>query len=257
MYFTQNYQKQTALTMNTRRKFIANGSMAAAALLASKPFKVFAGNSSFSLVNNKQPHLVFIHTAGLQTTSHQPTLKFIGAIRNKTSNAILFDAGNSNSGISFDASINDDAIFAGEDYRIITKGGMSTGLITVTKNEEGLVNKINSLATWLKTEKGCQVVVCISQLGFSHNNKTDDKELAAKSKNIDIIIGAHAENFSAKPLTQPNSLKQEVIIQSAASSKSAFGKIELGFDAQGSKNHVHVLHKVPQKEGQQTAIIAA
>jgi 2',3'-cyclic-nucleotide 2'-phosphodiesterase (5'-nucleotidase family) len=243
--------------MNTRRKFLANGSMAAAALLASKPFKAIAGNSYFSLVNNKQTHLVFIHTAGLQTASHQPSLKFIGAIKNKTSNAIVFDAGNSNADISFDASISDNTILSGEDYRIITKGGVNTGIITIAKNQEGIINKINNLAALLKTEKGCQVVVCVSQLGFSHKNKTDDKELAAKSKNIDIIIGAHAENFSARPLTLPNCLKQEVIIQSAASSKSAFGKIELGFDAQGNKNHVHVLHKVPQKEGQQTAIIAA
>jgi hypothetical protein len=74
---------------------------------------------------------------------------------------------------------------------------------------------------------------------------------------VTVIIGAHPDNFAAKPLVLANSKRQEVIVQSAASNEFAFGKIELGFDAQGNKNHVHILHKVPAKEGQQTAIIAA
>lgn len=244
--------------MNTRRKFILHGSMAATALLAARPFKaIAAGNHSLIQFNNRQNCLVFMHTAGLEAQSHGATLEFINAIQRKTANAIILDAGNSDSTIAFDVSVHDDAVLAGGDYRIITKGGISTGLITITKYEQGLIEKVNQLASLLKKDRGCKVVVCISQIGFSHKDRMDDKELAAKSQDIDIIIGAHPHNYAARPLTLPNSSKQEVVIQSAAASQFAFGKIEIGFDAQGHKNHVHILHKVPSKEGQQTAIIAA
>lgn len=244
--------------MNTRRKFILQGSMAAAALLAARPFKAIgAGNNLFLQPGNPQNHLVLMHTAGLQTEMHGATLNFIGAVKRKTANTILLDAGNSRSSINFDASVNDDTVFNGEDYRIITRAGTRTGIFTVTGKETGLFEKVNKLAAQLKKDEQCQVVICISQLGFSHKNKIDDKELAAKSTHIDIIIGAHPENYAAQPLTLPNSSRQEVIFQSAAASSYAFGKIEIGFDAKGIKNHVHILHKVPKKEGQLTAIIAA
>lgn len=244
--------------MNTRRKFLLHGSMAATALLAANPFKAIAAsnNSLTQLFGSRQNHIVFMHTAGLQTENHFATLQFIRNIKSKTTNAILVDAGNCNSNLTFDASVTDDA-FAGEDYRIIKKGGINTGIITIIKNEDGIIKKINQLASCLKEEKKCQVVVCVSQLGFNHKNKLDDKELAAQSQNIDLIIGAHPDNFAPGPLVLANSKRQEVIVQSAASNTFAFGKVELGFDAQGNKNHVHILHKVPNKEGQQAAIIAA
>jgi hypothetical protein len=232
--------------------------MAATAVLASNPFKALAASTNNMLfTGSKKNFLVFMHTSGLQTSSHQATLRFINDIKNKTANAITLDAGNSNAGLSFDASINDTTSLAGDNYRIVTKVGINTGIITITADEEGLVNRINELALTLKKEKNCQVVVCMSKLGFNQKNKLDDKQLAAQSKNIDIIIGAHPDNFTAKPQVLANSKRQEVIVQSAASSTSAFGKIELGFDAQGNKNHVHVLNKVPQKQGQLSAIVAA
>jgi hypothetical protein len=256
MYFTQNYQKQTANTMNTRRKFIANGSMAAAALLASRPFKAIAGNSSFSLLNNRQSHLVFIHTAGLQTGTHLPTLKFIREIKNKTSNTLLFNASSESysTGLSYDSSVSNSNA---EGYHIITKGGIHTGVIAIDSNETGAINRVNTLAAFLKNEKNCKVVVCMSQLGFSNNNKCDDKELAEKSTHIDLIIGSNAENFTKHPIILRNSQKHEVILQSASSNDAAFGKIEMGFDAQGNKNHIHILNKIPEKEGQKHCIVAA
>ncbi len=244
--------------MNTRRKFLLHGGMAATALLAAKPFKaIAAGNHSLTrLFGSRQNHIVFMHTAGLQTENHFATLQFIRNINSKTTNAILVDAGNCHSNLAYDASVTDDN-FAREDYQIITKGGINTGIITIIKNEDGLINRINQLANRLKKEKKCQVVVCVSQLGFNQKNKLDDKELAAQSQDIDLIIGAHPENYAAQPMVLANSKRQEVIVQSAASNTFAFGKVELGFDAQGNKNHVHILHKVPAKEGQQAAIIAA
>jgi hypothetical protein len=244
--------------MNTRRKFLLHGSMAATAVLASNSFKAIAASSNNILfTGSKKNFLVFMHTSGLQTSSHQDTLRFINDIKNKTSNAITLAGGNSNVGFSFDASINDTTSLAGDNYRIITKGGINTGIITITADEEGLAGRINELAHTLKKEKNCQLVVCMSQLGFSQKNKLDDKQLAAQSKDIDIIIGTHPDNFTTKSYVLANSKRQEVIVQSAASGTSAFGKIEIGFDAQGNKNHVHILNKVPQKQGQLSAIVAA
>ncbi len=240
--------------MDTRRKFIAKGSMAAAALLVTKPFNAIAGNTSFFQPFSGQNHLVFIHTGSLQEASHQSTLKFIGAIKNKTSNALLLDASveKASAGLAFDSTLS-----GPEGYSILTKGGIRTGIITINKDEEELIDKINNIASMLKNEKNCKVVVCMSRLGYSNKNKCDDKDLAEKSQDIDIIIGANAENFAKHPVIKRNSQKHEVILQSASSSEALFGKIEIGFDAKGNKNHVHILNKVPGKEGQQNCIVAA
>lgn len=242
--------------MSTRRKFLLTGSMTAAALIAARPFKVFAAGSPalFSPFSNTN-HLVLLHTAALEGPQHRKTLQFISAIKNKTSNTLLLDADGSNdSRLQFDVPANDD-IASG--YRIITKGGIKTGLITIGAGEENPVEAVSRLASVLKKDKGCRLVVCLSTLGYNNGSKTDDKKLAALSADVDIILCASPDNFCKQPVVLHNRDKHEVIIQSAFASAAAFGKIEIGFDKHGNKNHVHLLSQLPAKEKQEGCIIAA
>ena len=46
---------------------------------------------------------------------------------------------------------------------------------------------VNRYAEYLKGEKGCDLVFCLSHLGY-----TEDKEIAAKIRNVDVIVGGHS-----------------------------------------------------------------
>ena len=56
----------------------------------------------------------------------------------------------------------------------------------------------NKYAKKLK-DLNCDLVVCLSHLGYKYNNdKVSDTVLAQKSQNIDIIIGGHTHTFLKK-----------------------------------------------------------
>jgi 5'-nucleotidase len=103
---------------------------------------------------------------------------------------------------------------------------------------------MNTLSAYLKKEKNCAVVVCLSQLGYKNKNMPDDIMLAERSTHLDIIIGGHADNFHSHPIIALNSKNGEVIIHSAAGDVTAFGKIEIDFDGQGRKKSVHLFNKL-------------
>lgn len=123
-------------------------------------------------------------------------------------------------------------------YKLISKNGIKTAVISVKTGDADIVNSVNTLAAHLKNEKGCSMVVCLSQLGYKNNSGLDDITLAEKSTNIDVIIGGHATNFAKRPMTARNKNKAEVILHSAAGRKSPVGEIRIGFDNAGNKNAV-------------------
>lgn len=72
--------------------------------------------------------------------------------------------------------------------------------IISSKNFQGKFNEIqplaNELASKLKKEEGCDVVVIISHIGYQKvNDKISDIELAESSSDIDLIIGGHTHTF--------------------------------------------------------------
>ena len=48
-------------------------------------------------------------------------------------------------------------------------------------------------------QKGCDIVVCLSHLGFRIKNGVCDEKLAAETKGIDVILGGHSHTFMEKP----------------------------------------------------------
>ena len=45
---------------------------------------------------------------------------------------------------------------------------------------------VNRYAAYLKNEKNCDIVICLSHLGYG-----EDMDLAASVRNVDIIVGGH------------------------------------------------------------------
>lgn len=92
-------------------------------------------------------------------------------------------------------------------YTIVHKGGLKVGIFGLGVQPKGLIADKNfepivynppypiaqELATMLRNEKKCDVVVCLSHLGTYPATEQDycDVELAAETRDIDVIIGGH------------------------------------------------------------------
>lgn len=137
-------------------------------------------------------------------------------------------------------------------YRVVHKGSVRIGIIGAGINLHRLVppevtgniqyhdpvERLSNLATTLKNDKKCNLVICLSHLGLRNKTGPDDLQLAAKTKNIDAVIGAHSHNLMPAPYIVLNADGQEVIVNHAGHSGNALGSIHFTFDANGAKTMV-------------------
>lgn len=124
-------------------------------------------------------------------------------------------------------------------YVILKKGGIKIGIIGVGIDPEGLVQKdkyagmtfkpiietVNEYAKLLKEEKKCDLIICVSHIGY-----TQDQVLAEKSENLDIIIGGHSHTFMKQPDMRKNISGKEVMVYQTGRYGVNLGKIEVNFD---------------------------
>lgn len=250
--------------MKSRRYFLKQGALATTAMLVVNPFTTIASAaSSFTGLSGSYSKLVFLHTANLNASGNYQAIQYIKDIKNNKANAILLKTGQCRQGetcqLPYDVSIdggNGLSAITG-DYKIINKGNLRTGIISAKPEDSDVIQKINSLSAYLKKEKNCTVVVCLSRLGYKNKNTIDDITLANKSTHLDIIIGGHADNFHIHPIIAVNSNNGEVIIHSAAGDPAAFGKIEIDFNEQGQKKHISFTNKLSNNNAPNPAIPAA
>jgi 5'-nucleotidase len=133
-------------------------------------------------------------------------------------------------------------------YKIFTIGKIKVGVFALGVKPYGLIGKIPfgdteyrepvataaEMAYFLKKEKKCSIVICLSHLGY----KTDgdyigDYELAKQSKNIDLILGGHSHTLLSNPVTVYNSDNEEVIITQNASAGVRLSRIDCYFSHAG------------------------
>ncbi|MDQ7950128.1 MAG: metallophosphatase [Pedobacter sp.] len=99
-------------------------------------------------------------------------------------------------------------------YQIFKKGGLKIGVFGLGIQLKGLVDpnnygetqyldpiqKANEVAAILRNEEHCDLVICLSHLGYSYKNNTvSDQVLAKSTRNIDLIIGGHTHTFMDVP----------------------------------------------------------
>ena len=81
----------------------------------------------------------------------------------------------------------------------------------------------------MKNEKKCDVVVCLSHLGYRYSdepNKVCDSIVALKSTNIDIIIGGHTHQMIVdKKIKNKEGL--EVVISQMGKNGLNLGRIDI------------------------------
>ena len=90
----------------------------------------------------------------------------------------------------------------------------------------------NRTASILK-ENGCDLIICLSHLGFYYpeRERISDLILAKKSKNIHIIIGGHTHTFLERPIIQRNSNDELVVINQVGWAGLKLGRIDIDIDS--------------------------
>ena len=220
--------------MNSRRKFLFQGSLAATALMVAKPYNALANYTSPLLQGGLNYNsITFLHTTG-ESLAVAAQVK---RISNKTASIVLVHGDNNEQQLNCDASLQSINENGDSGYKIIYKDNIRVGVISAAAGEQNMMSRVNHLSAYLKKEKDCSLVVCVSALGYKNKNGVDDLTLAAESENLDIIVGKYAANSPKQPMIAKSKKKSEVIIQHTEDSADALGKIKIGFDQQGRKYH--------------------
>ncbi len=137
-------------------------------------------------------------------------------------------------------------------YHIIRKGKLKIGLTGVGIEMKGLVPdnlagntkyldpvaEASRRAEYLKRERDCDMVVCLSHLGFGYRekNKMSDEILARESKYIDVIVGGHTHSFFDAPVVYKNKFGSDVVINQVGWAGIVLGRMDFGFQRNKKKN---------------------
>ena len=114
-------------------------------------------------------------------------------------------------------------------YKVFKKNGIKVGIFGVGIELAGLVGKksygetvyLNPVeiaqhyATFLRNEKKCDLVICLSHIGYDYKDnprKISDKILASQTDGIDLILGGHTHTFLPEPQTFVNKSGKNVMV---------------------------------------------
>lgn len=126
-------------------------------------------------------------------------------------------------------------------YYIIQKFGIKIGIIgldvepkslIIESNYKGLtyedpIEVANKMATFLKKEKKCDLIICLSHLGSDKKSEdVNDFVIARNTKYIDVIIGGHSHSM-IEDERELNLDGKEVLITQMAKSGLYLGRIDL------------------------------
>lgn len=107
------------------------------------------------------------------------------------------------------------------------------GLVDVRNSKETKyldpVEIATDTARLLRQEKKCDLVICLSHLGFNYPDdatKISDVLLAQKTENIDLIIGGHTHTFLDKPVVELNRAGKKVLINQVGCYGLNLGRID-------------------------------
>ena len=96
------------------------------------------------------------------------------------------------------------------------------------------IEMATDMSNTLKNEENCDLVICLSHLGYKYDSeKVDDHKLASKTENIDLIIGGHTHTFLDKPTNVKNKADKNVMINQVGCYGLYLGRVD--FYLNGSK----------------------
>jgi 5'-nucleotidase len=139
-------------------------------------------------------------------------------------------------------------------YKVFKMDGVRIGVFGLGVKLEGLVDKkmyketvyldpieiAQDMARILKENEKCDLIICLSHLGYYYKATPEtisDLNLAAKTKDIDLIIGGHTHTFLPKPTLVKNLDDKNVLINQVSWAGINMGRIDFYFDTQKTKSH--------------------
>ncbi|TYB77379.1 bifunctional metallophosphatase/5'-nucleotidase [Bizionia gelidisalsuginis] len=137
-------------------------------------------------------------------------------------------------------------------YKVFKKDGLKIGIFGLGIALDGLVDRKMSKETEyldpiemsqemtrrLKTEEQCDLIICLSHLGYHYKNLPDrisDLNLAKATKDIDLIIGGHTHTFLPKPTVAQNKEGKNVLVNQVGCYGINLGRIDFYFDNDKNK----------------------
>ena len=136
-------------------------------------------------------------------------------------------------------------------HQVYEVNGLSVGVFGLGIELEGLVSKdlyketvyLNPVeiaqeqTRILKQELKCDLVICLSHLGYSYStDKIDDLKLAKQTKDIDLIIGGHTHTFLDRPSVVKNKDDKNVLVNQVGWAGINVGRIDFYFNKSEKSN---------------------
>ncbi len=132
-----------------------------------------------------------------------------------------------------------------ETYKIFRKGNLKIGIYGLGIELEGLVSRslfgntvyhdpirvARRMEMILKEDHGCDLVVCLSHLGFKYETgKVSDVVIAGKTRYTDIILGGHTHTLLDPPAQIENAAGKIVYIGQTGYAGVRLGRMDLYFN---------------------------
>lgn len=127
-----------------------------------------------------------------------------------------------------------------KEYTVIERSGVRIGVFGLGAPLEGLVaahcygnvkyedpvSEAQRVADILKNEEKCDVVICLSHLGWTEDQYSD-VELIENTRNIDVVLGGHSHSYFTEPQFYRNLDGVDVPVQQMGKNGAFVGKMVL------------------------------
>ena len=143
-------------------------------------------------------------------------------------------------------------------FKIFEKQGVRIGVFGVGVQIKGLVLErlyretqyldpieiANDMGRKLKYEHSCDYVICLSHLGYHYETRVCDTQLAAKTKNVDLILGGHSHTFLDQPVPYKNPEGKDVLIAQTGFAGLILGRIDVWFENGSRKSRLEKTQQI-------------
>lgn len=145
-------------------------------------------------------------------------------------------------------------------YRVFVKDGIRVGVFGIGIELDGLVNqrqyketkyldpieRTEDMTRILKEDEACDLVICLSHLGYDYNNKEriSDLTLAKATKDINLIIGGHTHTFLDKPTLTQNKDGNVVLVNQVGWGGINLGRVDFHIDPTTGTEHTSTFYNI-------------
>lgn len=141
-------------------------------------------------------------------------------------------------------------------YKVYVVDGIRIGVFGLGVQLNGLVDKAlfqetqyldpyeitQEMEQKLRKEQRCDIVICLSHLGYQYRNPKHvcDLLIAQNSSEIDLIIGGHTHTFLDSPTIVKNKVGKDVLVNQVGCFGVNLGRIDFYFEEKVSSKGGHI-----------------